>query len=183
MANTFKSKLNSLIGIVGLLLISQEHAESSLDDGFANPPHPALPWVYWYFQDGNMSEAGMRADFEAMKQAGIGGAIFLEVNLGIPRGPVDFMSPEWQAMVAQAAHEADRLGIEIALGTGPGWCGDGGPWVTADSSMQYLVTSEESFDRPFDLVGYAAATAPACSVFRGPDFNSRTQRAVSKFLS
>ena len=30
-----------------------------------------------------------------MKRAGIGGAIFLEVNVGVPRGNVDFMSDEW----------------------------------------------------------------------------------------
>ncbi len=38
---------------------------------------------------------GMMADLAAMKKAGIGGAIFLEVNIGIPRGSVDFMSPHW----------------------------------------------------------------------------------------
>lgn len=77
-----------------------------------------------------------------MKQAGIGGAIFLEVNLGIPRGPVNFMSPEWQDLFADAVHEGDRLGIQIALATGPGWCGTGGPWIKPDLAMQDLVASE-----------------------------------------
>lgn len=105
-------------------------AADFLTDGFASPPHSARPWVYWYFMDGNLMREGMTADLEAMKQAGIGGAIFLEVNLGMPRGPVNFMSPQWQDLVAGAGHEADRLGIQIALGSGPGWCGTGGPWIT-----------------------------------------------------
>ena len=73
--------------------------------------------------DGNLTHDGMMTDLQSMKKASIGGAIFLEVNLGIPRGPVDFMSPEWQDLFADAVHEADRLGIQIVLASGPGWRG------------------------------------------------------------
>jgi len=129
-------------------------AESDLERRFVSPPDSARPWVYWYFMDGNMTREGLTADLEAMKQAGIGGAIFLEVGIGIPRGPVEFMSPEWQALFSHAASEADRLGIEIAVGTGPGWCGSGGPWVTPELSMQHTVASETLAAGPsrFDAV-------------------------------
>ena len=36
--------------------------------------------------DGNLSREGITADFEAMKAAGIGGMIIMEVDVGIPRG-------------------------------------------------------------------------------------------------
>lgn len=119
---------------------------------FVQPPESARPWVYWYFMDGNLSKEGMTADLEAMKHAGIGGAIFLEVGIGIPRGPVQFMSPEWRELFKHAVTEADRLGLEIALGAGPGWCGAGGPWVEPELSMQHLVCSETTTtgDRHFD---------------------------------
>ena len=52
-----------------------------LESGFVNPPASAKPWVYWYFMDGNLTREGMTADLEAMKKAGIGGAIFLEVDM------------------------------------------------------------------------------------------------------
>ncbi len=113
-----------------------------------SPPANAKPWVYWYFMDGNLTREGMMADLAAMKKAGIGGAIFLEVNIGIPRGPVDFMSPHWQELFTDAVHEADRLGIQIALGSGPGWCGTGGPWITPDLAMQHLVASETNVTGP-----------------------------------
>ncbi len=90
----------------------------------------------------------MTADLEAMKRAGIGGGIFLEVNVGVPRGPVDFMSPKWQELFAHAVHEAERLGLQIAVGTGPGWCGTGGPWVKPEQSMQHLVASETTVHGP-----------------------------------
>ena len=77
-----------------------------LDQGFAAPPASSRPWVYWYFMDGNLTREGMTADLAAMQAAGIGGGIFLEVDLGLPRGPVKFMSPEWQDLVVNALHEA-----------------------------------------------------------------------------
>jgi alpha-L-rhamnosidase len=115
---------------------------AALEKDFLTPPDSARPWVYFMVMDGNLTREGITADFEAMKRAGIGGVIFIEVNVGIPRGPVKFMSAEWQDLFGHAVAEADRLGLEFALATGPGWCGAGGPWVKPDDSMQHLVACE-----------------------------------------
>ena len=112
-----------------------------LQSGFINPPESSRPGVYWYFMDGNRTRESMTKDLESMKKAGIGNLIFLEVNVGVPRGKVDFLSNEWQELFKHAVREAERLGIEITLGAGPGWTGSGGPWVTAAQSMQHLVSS------------------------------------------
>jgi hypothetical protein len=130
------------------------NATDDLEQQFATPPDSAKPWVYWYFMDGNLTREGMTADLESMKQAGIGGALFLEVGLGIPRGPVEFMSPPWRELLKHAVWEADRLGLQMALGAGPGWCGTGGPWVKPEQSMQHLVSSETTTSGPvrFDAV-------------------------------
>jgi hypothetical protein len=114
---------------------------SSLLDGFLAPPPTARPWVYWYFMDGHLTRDGIDADLAAMEKAGLGGGIYLEVGIGVPRGPVEFMSEPWRKLLGHAFAEADRLGLEIALAAGPGWCGTGGPWVTPDESMQHLVFS------------------------------------------
>ena len=114
---------------------------STLMKGFVNPPDAARPGVYWYFMDGNLSKEAMTKDLESMKAAGIGNVLFLEVNVGIPRGAVDFLSEQWQDIFAHAVREAERLGITISLGVGPGWSGSGGPWVSGKESMQHLVSS------------------------------------------
>lgn len=126
----------------------------NLEKEFMVPPDSARPWVYWYFMDGNLSREGMRSDLEAMKQAGIGGAIYLEVGIGIKRGPVKFMSQPWQDLVGHAISEAGQLGMQMALASGPGWCGTGGPWITPELSMQHLVASETTAIGPakFDSV-------------------------------
>jgi hypothetical protein len=92
--------------------------------------------------DGNLDRQEMTKDLESMKEVGISNLIFLEVGIGVPRGPVDFMSEEWQDLYVHAVREAERLGIKILLGAGPGWCGSGGPWVKPEESMKHLVFSE-----------------------------------------
>jgi len=112
-----------------------------LASGFALPPASARPWVYWMWMDGNLTRDGITADLEAMRAAGIGGVIICEVNVGVPRGPVEFMSAEWRTLFAHVVREAERLGLEITINAGPGWTGSGGPWVKPEESMQHIVAS------------------------------------------
>ena len=117
-------------------------SQDKLKKSFQNPPESSKPGVYWYFMDGNLSRTEMTKDLESMKAVGINNLIFLEVGIGVPRGPIGFMSEQWQELYVHAVREAERLGIKILLGAGPGWCGSGGPWVKAEESMKHLVFSE-----------------------------------------
>jgi hypothetical protein len=128
--------------IVLFVSCSSSKTEDALKQAFLNPPDTSKPGVYWYFMDGNLSREEMTKDLESMKEVGISNLIFLEVGIGVPRGPVDFMSEEWQELYVHAVREAERLGIKILLGAGPGWCGSGGPWVKPEESMKHLVFSE-----------------------------------------
>ena len=105
----------------------------------------------------------MVADLHAMKKAGLGSVLFLEVDLGMARGPVPFMSEAWQDNLAHAFVEAGRLGLEVILGTGPGWSGSGGSWVGIDDSMQHLVAAGVNVSGPgvFDDVLPAPPPHPA----------------------
>ncbi len=127
---------------------SKPLATDTLKAGFLNPPDSARPGVYWYFMDGNTSREAMTADLESMKAAGIGYVVFLEVNVGVPRGKVDFLSEEWQDLYVHAVRESERLGIRIILGSGPGWAGSGGPWVKPEQSMMHLVSSSTETEGP-----------------------------------
>lgn len=118
-----------------------EPSIKELADNFATPPDNARPGVYWYFMDGNFSKEGITKDLEAMRDNGIGYVVFLEVNVGVPRGKVDFMSGEWLDIFGHIIRECKRTGIKMVLGIGPGWTGSGGPWVKGEDSMQHLVAS------------------------------------------
>ena len=141
-----------LFGILCAACASRTKAgPGALRSGFAAPPDAARPWVYWFWMDGNLDRAGLTADLEAMKRAGIGGVIIMEVDVGIPKGPVKFMSDAWRALFKHAAKEAERLGLEMTLNAGPGWTGSGGPWIEAEQSMQHLVASAVRVSGPSDL--------------------------------
>jgi len=153
--------LAALIGLFsGLLMVSPlawgegKDFEDEMVAGFGAPPVSARPWVYWFFMDGNLSRDGITADLEAMNRAGIGGCIIMEVDVGVPRGPVRFASDEWRELFRHAVREAERLGIQLTLNAGPGWTGSGGPWVKPEQSMQHLVASETNVVGPavIDLV-------------------------------
>ena len=138
------------LSLLATLMVASAWA-GDLQKDFVSPPDSARPGVYWYFMDGNLSREGMTRDLEAMKAAGLGHVLFLEVNVGVKRGPVDFLSEQWQTLYAHAVREAERLGIEVMLGSGPGWAGSGGPWVKPEQSMQHLVASKTECQGPGPL--------------------------------
>lgn len=140
---------------VGILISAACRIRSSvlktsdtLADGFTSPPDAARPWVYWMWMDGNLTREGITADLEAMRAAGLGGVIICEVNVGVPRGPIEFMSPEWRKLFAHVVREAERLGLQIELNAGPGWTGSGGPWIKPEQSMQHIVAASVEVSGP-----------------------------------
>lgn len=132
---------------------------------FVSPPESARPGVYWYFMDGNLSKESITKDLESMKEAGIGYVTFLEVNVGVPRGKVDFFSEEWKECFVHAVKECERLGIAMTLGIGPGWNGSGGPWVSGEQSMQHLVSSVTNVKGAGKQTIRLAVPAPAMPFF------------------
>lgn len=136
-----------ITGLLSFLFVAPTCADAAspslaqLKEGFLKPEDRYRPGVYWYFMDGNLSRDGMTSDLQSMKDAGLGHAVFLEVNVGVPRGTTDFLSDEWQDLFVHMIREAKRIGIDITLGVGPGWAGSGGPWVKGNESMRHLVTT------------------------------------------
>lgn len=128
-----------------------EEPTGNLVTRFVNPPDSAKPWVYWFWVNGNVTREGITADLEAMRRAGIGGALVMEAVQGEPVGPVPFGGPEWLELVKHACAEAARLGLEINVNNGLGWEGSGGPWITPELSMQKLVWSEAVAEGPKHL--------------------------------
>ncbi len=121
---------------------------AELAAGFVAPPASARPHTWWHWMSGNISREGITLDLEAMARVGVGGAQIFDVQPGVPSGPVDYASPEWRAMVAHAAAEAKRLGIELCLHNCAGWSSSGGPWVQPEQAMQRLTWSEREVTGP-----------------------------------
>lgn len=135
---------------LGLLAGGAAVRAADLEADFRHPPEAARPWVFWYWLNAAVSRAGITADLEAMKQAGLGGAYLMPVK-GVAKPPlleppVEQLSPAWWNMVRFAMQEADRLGLKLAMHACDGFTVAGGPWITPALSMQKVVWTETQVD-------------------------------------
>ena len=150
-----------LIIVSGAMALITLRAEPSspLEQKFQSPPAEARPWVYWFWNNGNVTSNGITADLEAMQRVGIGGVLIMDVveRFAPPRGTAEFMNPEWQNLFEFSVQEAGRLGLEINMANGPGWCGSSGPWITPELSMQKIVASTTVVSGP---TNFSAVLAP-----------------------
>ena len=119
-----------------------------LQDAFTTPPADAKPHTWWHWCNGNISKEGITLDLEAMRRIGVGGAQIFNVAPGAAAGTVLTGSPEWRDLTHFAITEANRVGVELAIHNCPGWSESGGPWVTAEQSMQKVVFAETQIAGP-----------------------------------
>lgn len=140
---------SSLVGAEDNRILPAPAVSDELETAFRDPPMEARPRVWWHWINGNITEDGLIKDLAWMKQVGIGGAQAFDVNLQSPQ-IVDqrlvYMTPAWKAAFKAAAGEADRLGLELAIASSPGWSETGGPWVPPADGMKKLVWSELSIE-------------------------------------
>src|ERR1035437_7296057 len=59
-------------------------AQTSLLEGFKEPPNIARPRVYWYWPNGNITKEGLTKDLEWMHRAGIDGVETFDVTMATP---------------------------------------------------------------------------------------------------
>ena len=118
-----------------------------------------------------------------MQRAGIGGMILMEVNVGIPQGPVKFMSSEWRRLFKHAVAEAERLGLQITLNAGPGWTGSGGPWVKPEQSMQHVVASAVDVSGPAKFDAVLPRPTPRPPYFGNNGLPAEVLRAINDFYA
>ncbi len=171
---------------------------SELERQFVTPPDDARIWVYWFWLNGNITKEGAKADLEAMKRVGVGGALIMEVDQGAPPGPLSFSSPKWQEMFTYICKEASKLGIKINMNNDGGWCGSGGPWVTPELSMQRVVWTEtkvtggsqvnQTLSQPIAVDGFyrdiavLAFPTPSDDAFRIPNIEALAEFGVQDNL-
>jgi hypothetical protein len=116
--------------------------------------------------NGNITKEGITADLEAMKKIGLAGATIVNVDCGIPHGPVGFMSPEWRDDFKFAIAEANRLGLELTVENCAGWSSSGGPWNTPENAMQQVVSSELSLTGPTNFSSALPSPPTKLSFYR-----------------
>ncbi|SFB95302.1 Glycosyl hydrolases family 2, sugar binding domain [Algibacter lectus] len=113
-----------------------------LKTGFVTPSEDNTLWCYWYWIGDDISKDGITKDLEAMKAAGIGGALIGNINPDEKDGKVPMLSEDWWSHMVHAVNEGKRIGVDIGAFNCPGWSQSGGPWITSEMAMRYVTYSE-----------------------------------------
>ena len=121
--------------------ISSENFQQITSD-FTTPNDSNTIWCYWYWINDDISKEGITKDLEAMKKAGIGGALIGNINPAHKDGKVPMLSEDWWSHMVHAVVEGKRIGVDIGVFNCPGWSQSGGPWVDYTKAMRYLTYSE-----------------------------------------
>ena len=124
-----------------------EKSLAALRTEFAAPDGGDVrPWTFWYWMFGAVSEEGIRADLEAMKRVGLGGAYLMPIKSASewPQygGEAEQLSENWWRMVRVSMQTADSLGLQLGMHICDGFALAGGPWITPAESMQKVVSAE-----------------------------------------
>ncbi len=131
---------------------------------FRTPPAEARPKALYFWMNGNVTREGLDADLAAMHEAGLGGLLAFDGSSDIPKGPVDYLSPQWLDLMTHMMKRGGELGLTVAMQNAPGWSSSGGPWISPAQAMQQIVWTETTLDggrrisvrlpQPYTKLGY-----------------------------
>jgi hypothetical protein len=120
------------------------------ENEFYSVPQGARPWVYYWWQKGNVTKQLISRDLNEMKKKGIGGLLLLDsrnYHDGFEDGiipvplPVkmEFMSVEWRELVLFMLQEAARLGLKVSINMANTGGALRGPWDMKEQAPKDLI--------------------------------------------
>lgn len=133
---------NLLFLILALCRICQTLLLDSFENTFISPPLQYGPHLFYHWVNGNIREAALDKDLDAMAEAGYGGAIVSDVNAGIPPGDIGYGSDEWLRLLIHTAAGMQKRGQLMAMHNAPGYSGIGSANLPLNMTMKQLVWTE-----------------------------------------
>lgn len=127
---------------ISLLLVALAPALSAAAPASPYGAWPELtrenkPWTRWWWPGSGVDRASLTRQLEQFAAAGLGGVEITPIYgaRGAESRYLNFLSPEWVAMLEHVGHEGRRLGLGVDMATGTGWP-FGGPWIDAANGSQ-----------------------------------------------
>jgi alpha-L-rhamnosidase len=98
------------------------------------------PWTRWWWLGSAVDEAGLAAELEALRAAGLGGVEITPIYGAASAESrfVPFLSVRWMQLLEHTLREAKRLELGVDMATGTGWP-FGGPWVGEADACRALM--------------------------------------------
>ena len=132
------------------------------------PGRTHKPHTRWWWPGNALSREDITRQLEGMAGQGMGGVEIMSLWKMYEKGNVEYLTPEFLALVKHAVAEAKRLDMDVAITFSPGW-GFGGAWVPqADQSKVLCMSSKDvaagaKFSGPLPMAdpkGVRSAEAP-----------------------
>lgn len=101
--------------------------------------------TWWFHGETETTKAGITADLEAFKKAGIGGVVYYDQSHGKAENAFDGFSGEWWKRLRFAAEEAERIGLSFEINISNGFVA-GGKWINYENGMKRLASTERLID-------------------------------------
>lgn len=115
-------------------------------NNFMSPPETTSPWTFWYWMYGCVTDEGIVADLQAMRNAGIAGFYLMPIKDTSDgkqyNGTARQLSPDWWKRIDKVYSTADSLGLQMGIHFSDGFALGGGPWITPEESMQKVVWTD-----------------------------------------
>ncbi|MDR3458382.1 MAG: glycosyl hydrolase [Verrucomicrobiae bacterium] len=129
--------------LIGMAIITGANLPiRAADDPLAWPPIAAQqkPWAFNWWMGSAVDKTNLTHELERYAAAGLGGIHIIPIYgaKGFEDKYITYLSPQWMEMMGWAVSEARRLGMDVDMTTGTGWC-FGGPQVTDDEANANVV--------------------------------------------
>ncbi len=115
-------------------------------NSFMSPSETTSPWTFWYWMYGCVTDEGIVADLQAMRNAGIAGFYLMPIKDTSDgkqyNGTARQLSPDWWKRIDKVYSTADSLGLQMGIHFSDGFALGGGPWITPEESMQKVVWTD-----------------------------------------
>jgi hypothetical protein len=149
-----------LAAIAVLMLLSNFEsvlAGGPLEAGFADPPKPARPSIYYLLLHGHTDLERIDVELEAFHAVGIRGLCVFDMGA---RGPEDrlppagppFLSDAWLDSFAHLVSKAGDLDMDVQLAVSSSW-DMGGPWVAPEHASKALYHASLQVEGPARFEG------------------------------
>jgi hypothetical protein len=161
-----KHVLTLLFGLV-LLLGAAARLTAAPSSPWPELQREHRPWTYWWWMASAVDRTNITRELTRYQQAGLGGVHIIPIYgaKGWESNALPYLGPEWMTMLRHTLNEAKRLGLDVDMTTGSGWC-FGGPRVSDQDANASVV--------PTTAQVKGGATVPAT-------FGRGTQQAVVAF--
>ena len=135
--------------LVALFFSFSSIAAQDIEKLWRNPTGDYRMKTWWFFGYEQTTDEGIKADVEALCDAGFGGVVYYDQNHARDahaNGAEEAFSPDWWHHLRFAAAEAKRAGLTFELNISNGYCA-GGRWIDPKHAMQRVAAAEMQVER------------------------------------